>query len=588
MPPGVPEAAILEELMETASSPLQLGKYSLIAEIARGGMGIVYLAKMNGPAGFQKLAVVKELKPDLGEDDKFANMFLDEARLCARLNHRNIVQTNEVGEDGGRFFMAMEYLDGRTLQSTRSRLKGPKALSPAMLVRIACEALSGLHYAHELADYDGRALGIVHRDVSPHNIFITYDGQVKVLDFGVAKASANTQETEVGMLKGRVVCMSPEHVSNDRIDRRADVFSMGVLLREALTSQRVWGSLGEMEVVRELLARRIPPLPVDADLPLELREVIERAMAPAREDRFATALEMRKTLETWLVRVDPGNALSKLGDILAAEFADQRERVKATIEARTREDAEALEDLPQLPLGSTPDMSGVSKLSMASFSVSSRPGGPPRSETHGSAVISGQTASLPSIVAPSLPRSSSTLVFAGIALVAVAVAATAILMRPPDAPATVAAADPTPRPAAVALPPATQASDVVDLTIESTPANASIFVDGALVENPWHARYPRGGNHEIRVTAPGYSPKLQTVALTAATKLDLSLERTPVVVVAAAPPPRVVPVAKAPDPKPAPVSSDPPPAPAPAGTDVSSAGGRAPKRNIDAKNPYPQ
>ena len=581
--------------METASSPLQLGKYSLIAEIARGGMGIVYLAKMNGPAGFQKLAVVKELKPDLGEDHKFANMFLDEARLCARLNHRNIVQTNEVGEDAGRFYMAMEYLDGRTLQSARARLKGPKALTPTMLVRIACEALSGLHYAHELADYDGRPLGIVHRDVSAHNIFLTYDGQVKVLDFGVAKASANTQETEVGMLKGRVVCMSPEHVDNDRVDRRADVFSMGVLLRETLTGQRVWGTLGEMEVVRELLAKRIPPLPVDSDLAPELRHVIERAMAPRREDRFSNALEMRQALEAWLVRADPGNALSRLGDILAAEFADQRERVKATIEARTREDVEALSELPQLPMGSTPDTSGVSKLSMASFSVASRPNGSPRSETNVSAVISGQTASLPSITAPAPARSSSTLILAGIALVAIAVAATAILMRPHEpapAPAAAAAAgDARPAPTVTPAPAAAPTSDAVDLTIESTPTNASIFIDGALVENPWHARYPRGGTHEIRVTAAGYNPKVQSVVLGSAMKLDLSLERTAPAAVAPAAIFRggnVTTVTKAPDPKPAPVSSDPPPAPAPAGTDVSAAGGRAPKRNIDAKNPYQQ
>ena len=575
--------------MET-SSPLQLGKYSLIAEIARGGMGIVYLAKMNGPAGFQKLAVVKELKPDLGEDDKFANMFLDEARLCARLNHRNIVQTNEVGEANGRFYMAMEYLDGRTLQSARSRLKGPKALTPAMLVRIACEALAGLHYAHELADYDGRPLGIVHRDVSTHNVFLTYDGQVKVLDFGVAKASANTQETEVGMLKGRVVCMSPEHVDNEKIDRRADIFSMGVLLRETLTGRRVWGTLGEMDVVRELIAKRIPPLPADTDLPLELRQVIERAMAPRREDRYTTALEMRQALETWLVRVDPGNALGKLGEILAAEFADQRERVKATIEARTREDIEALSELPQLPSTTSPELSSVSKLSRGSFSVASRPSGAPRSETHGSTVISGQTASLPSVAAPPSGVRSSTFIFGGIALVAVAVATTAIFLRPREAPAPVAAAaanDVRPLPAVVSPPAPATAPDAVDLTIESTPANASVFVDGALVENPWHARYPRGGTHEIRITAAGYSPKVQTVVLTAATKLDLSLERTSVGVMAAAPVVRLAPAApKAPDPKPAPVSSEPPPAAAPAGTDVSAAGGRAPKRNIDAKNPY--
>ena len=572
--------------MDSSNSPLRLGKYTLIAEIARGGMGIVYLAKMNGPAGFQKLAVVKELKSDLGEDLKFANMFLDEARLAARLNHRNIVQTNEVGEDAGRFFMAMEYLDGRTLQSARSRLKGPKAMSAPMLVRIACEALAGLHYAHELTDYDGVALDVVHRDVSPHNIFLTYDGQVKVLDFGVAKASANTQETEVGMLKGRVVCMSPEHVDNDKIDRRADVFSMGVLLREALTGRRLWDGLGEMDVVRELIARRIPPIPADTDVPFELRQILEKSMAPNREDRFATCNEMRQALDAWLSTADPGGSLARLGEMLTEEFADQRARVKATIEARTRDDMTPVSELPQLPVSSSTDASAVSKLSRAgSLPAVSRPG--PRSDT-GSSVISGQSASLPSVVPPRQASSSSAIVFGGIALVAVAVAITAVFMRREPAPAVAAAQVEAPKPVTAAPPVPT--SDVIDLTIESTPTNASIFVDGALVENPWHARYPRGGTHEIRITAPGYSPKTQTVTLKDATRLDLALERISAGVMAAAPVMHA-PVAapKAPDPKPTAVSSEPPPAPAPtAGTDLAPGGGRAPKRSIDAKNPYQQ
>ena len=575
--------------MESSSS-LHLGKYTLIAEIARGGMGIVYLAKMNGPAGFQKLAVVKELKPDLGEDLKFANMFLDEARLAARLNHRNIVQTNEVGEDAGRFYMAMEYLDGRTLQSARSRLKGPKAMTAPMLVRIACESLAGLHYAHELTDYDGQPLNIVHRDVSAHNIFLTYDGQVKVLDFGVAKASANTQETEVGMLKGRVVCMSPEHVNNDRIDRRADVFSMGVLLREALTGRRLWEGLGEMDVVRELIALRIPPIPADADLPFELRQIVDKAMAPKREDRFATCNEMRQALEAWVVRADPSNSLSRLGEILSAEFADQRARVKATIEARTRDDMTPVSELPQLPssTSSSTDASAVSRMSRAgSLSHGSRPGSP-RSET-GSSVISGQTASLPSIVPPR-QGSSSAIIFGGIALVAVAVAVTAVFMRREPAAAVAAPVEAPRAPAAAPSPTLAPTADGVDLTIESTPTNASIFVDGALVENPWHARYPRGGAHEIRITAPGYSPKTQMVTLKDATRLDLALERISAGVMAAAPVMHA-PVAapKAPDPKPTAVSSEPPPAPAAtAGTDLAPGGGRAPKRSIDAKNPYQQ
>src|ERR1700733_9219310 len=165
-----------------------LGKYRLIAEIARGGMGIVYLAMVQGPGGFNKLVVIKELKPELIEEPAFLTMFLDEARLAAKLSHANIVQTNEVGNDGDRYFMAMDYLDGRGLDRVRRRSQHTDhGLTLAMQLRVICDVLAGLDYAHTFADFDGTLLGIVHRDVSPQNVFITFEGQVSLLDFGIAK-----------------------------------------------------------------------------------------------------------------------------------------------------------------------------------------------------------------------------------------------------------------------------------------------------------------------------------------------------------------------------------------------------------------
>ncbi|MEO7729963.1 MAG: serine/threonine-protein kinase, partial [Kofleriaceae bacterium] len=188
-----------------------LGKYQVVAEIARGGMGVVYLAMTKGPGGFSKLVVVKELHPELVEDPAFATMFLDEAKLAARLNHPNIVQTNEVGNDGDRYFMVMDYLDGRGLDQIRRRARtaggGP---SLAMLLRVLIEMLSGLAYAHKLTDFNGAPMQIVHRDVSPQNVFVTFDGQIKLLDFGIAKAADSTHETQAGVLKGKVAYMSPE------------------------------------------------------------------------------------------------------------------------------------------------------------------------------------------------------------------------------------------------------------------------------------------------------------------------------------------------------------------------------------------
>jgi eukaryotic-like serine/threonine-protein kinase len=168
-----------------------LGKYQLIAELARGGMAIVYLALVQGPGGFNKLVVVKELKPELIEEPAFLAMFLDEARLAAKLSHANIVQTNEVGNDGKRYFMAMDYLDGRGLDRVRRRARASgQDLSLPIHLRILCDMLAGLHYAHTLTDFDGTPLSIVHRDVSPQNVFVMFDGQVKLLDFGIAKSPA--------------------------------------------------------------------------------------------------------------------------------------------------------------------------------------------------------------------------------------------------------------------------------------------------------------------------------------------------------------------------------------------------------------
>src|SRR5215510_881712 len=193
-----------------------LGKYHLVAEIARGGMGVVYLAMVQGPGGFNKLVVVKELKPELVEEPTFLTMFLDEARLAARLSHPNIVQTNEVGSDGNRCFMAMDYLDGRGLDRVRRRAHATgQDLSLPIHLRVICDMLAGLQYAHTLADFDGTPLAIVHRDVSPQNVFVTFDGHVKLLDFGIAKAVDSLHETRVGVLKGKVSYMSPEQARGD-------------------------------------------------------------------------------------------------------------------------------------------------------------------------------------------------------------------------------------------------------------------------------------------------------------------------------------------------------------------------------------
>lgn len=261
-------------------------------------MGVVWLAESRGPGGFVKRCVVKELLPELARDERHRAMFLDEARLAARLVHRNIVQTNEVGEDGDRLFMALELLEGCTLRRAWE-LTPRHALPPPVAARIVAEVLAGLHTAHEARDDDGHLLSVVHRDVTPGNVFVCFDGQVKLIDFGVAKTreAERKDRTREGFVKGSIAYMSPDHVQNAPIDRRADVFSAGLLLRELLTGERIWGAADESAIVRRLVVGEIPPFPAASGAPKVLRAICERAMSPAREDRFATALAMRDALE---------------------------------------------------------------------------------------------------------------------------------------------------------------------------------------------------------------------------------------------------------------------------------------------------
>jgi eukaryotic-like serine/threonine-protein kinase len=237
------------------NSTQRIGKYQLVAELARGGMGIIYIAIAQGPGRFNKLLVVKELREDLFADEKYLAMFLEEARLAARLSHPNIVQTNEVGEDNGRHYMVMDYLDGISLN--RLVRKKEVRFTLGQKLRVVSQTLAGLHYAHTLENFDGSKGGVVHRDATPQNIFLTVDGQVKIVDFGVAKGADSDMETRAGTMKGKPTYMSPEQVKGD-VDARADVFSLGVVLWELLAGTRMWGKRSEVETLGSLLEGKVP------------------------------------------------------------------------------------------------------------------------------------------------------------------------------------------------------------------------------------------------------------------------------------------------------------------------------------------
>lgn len=281
-----------------AAGASSLGKYQLIASLGHGGMADVFLAVSRGLAGFNKLVVIKRLRAALAEDWEFRRMFLDEARLAARLNHPNVVQTYEVGELGGSYFIAMEYLDGQPLHKVireAARLGAP--LGPLVSARIVADALSGLHNAHELTDYGGAPLRIIHRDVSPHNIFVTYDGQVKLVDFGIAKARSSSGDTEVGVLKGKIAYMAPEQILGGPMDRRADIFAMGVVLWELLAGRRLMLRDTNGATMHRIVSEPIgPPSQESPSIDPALDAIAMKALARDPAARFQTADAMREAL----------------------------------------------------------------------------------------------------------------------------------------------------------------------------------------------------------------------------------------------------------------------------------------------------
>lgn len=316
-----------------SASSRTFGKYRLLAELGRGGMADVHLAVQVGPAGFSKLQVIKRLRPGMTDEAEMRHMMLDEARLAARLNHKNIVQTNEVGIVDEQYFLSMEYLDGQPYHRIlkRSSQLGRTVPLP-FAVKILCEVLSGLHYAHECRDYDGVSLGVVHRDVSPQNVFVTYDGQVKVVDFGIAKSTGRLVETQTGIIRGKLTYMAPEQAFATEVDRRADLFSVGVLLWEALAGERLWGNMSDPEIVSRLMNEIPPVTTVRPDAPADLVDLCTRALSRDREKRPATAAEMRGELEAYLAVHDIQVNAEALGALVVDLFAEERDELSRLVD----------------------------------------------------------------------------------------------------------------------------------------------------------------------------------------------------------------------------------------------------------------
>jgi len=283
---------------------MQLGKYQLIHKLATGGMAEVFLAKAAGPMGFEKLLVLKRILPHLATEPTFVDMFLSEARLAAQLNHPNIVQIFDFGEAEGTYFIAMEYIDGPNLRELIRRASGVSlALPLAFCARVIAAACEGLAFAHDCKDQATHLpMNLIHRDISPDNLLLSRQGAVKVVDFGIAKAAGTSPHTQTGVLKGKLAYMSPEQLRNEPLDRRADVYALGVVLYELLTGLKPFMATSEAGMVQAILFEmQVPVVQRRPDVPEALQRILARALAKERERRYPDCASFQAELEEYLL-----------------------------------------------------------------------------------------------------------------------------------------------------------------------------------------------------------------------------------------------------------------------------------------------
>ncbi len=323
-------------------------------------MATVYLGRLSGAGGFQRFVGIKRLHPHLAREPEFIEMFLEEARLAARIHHPNVVPILEIGTSEQGYYIVMEYVEGDTLANLIARaVQRGERVPVRVAVRILVDVLAGLHAAHELADDDGKPLGIVHRDVSPQNILIGVDGSARLTDFGVARATSKLSTTRTGQLKGKLAYMAPEQARGTKdIDRRADVFAAGVVLWEALEGRRLFKGDGEADTLNKVLYEPIPPLEdFEGSVPAAIEVALDQALDRERLRRYATAAAFAEALES-AVR-DVGDVATHkdvaayLDEILGTEIVDQRETVRAWIARGEPSRPKSLSMPPAVPTAPT-------------------------------------------------------------------------------------------------------------------------------------------------------------------------------------------------------------------------------------------
>jgi serine/threonine-protein kinase len=435
-----------------------LGRYEIAGQLAMGGMAEILLGRLLGPSGFERAVVIKRVLPHLSQHSAFVSMFVDEARIASRIHHPNVVHVEELVSDQNELYLVMEYLEGEPVSALLRRTTvRNRELDAYLATYVVAEACAGLHAAHELTDADGARLHLVHRDVSPQNIFLTYGGSVKVLDFGIAKAADRITQTEAGVLKGKFEYMSPEQCLGRRLDRRSDVFGLGVVLFEMLTRVRLFKRASQVATIRAVVDDAIPrPSELAPGLHPKLDAVCARALSREPEDRFASAAEMRRELLD-AARAMGGDPMPEaaLSRFMQELFADRIEEKRELL--RRVRDGSSISNVPS----PEPD---------AGFEI------PTLEESHVvSALVRPRRRIWPWLAAA----------FAAIAALAIGALAWNVYGRsdPPAAPLPVASSivEPPREVVAAPEPPPVEAPraepTVVAITLESVPSGAEVLVD---------------------------------------------------------------------------------------------------------------
>ena len=358
------------------STPVRFGQYTLIERMAVGGMAEVFLALRPGVEGFEKRVAIKRIRSHLSTEDAFIKMFLFEAKLAATLQHPNIVQIYDLGKLADSYYIAMEYVSGRDMSKVvpqAEKLGISYPLEYAMLV--AADVLEGLAYAHEKVDDYGQPLNIIHRDVTPENIMVGWNGHVRILDFGVAKASSQTDPTRAGEIKGKLSYMSPEQAMGKILDHRTDLFTLGVVLYEWLTGYKLFTGENEMAVLKSIIDGRIyPPTYFRDDVPTGVEDIVMKALSKNRDDRYQSAKEMLFDVRQWLqVGADFTPTNVHLANFMKQIFADEIERERSML--ASAKSYRARRTPPPVPRSTTEDLEPISPTAEAAESSPGSGGG---------------------------------------------------------------------------------------------------------------------------------------------------------------------------------------------------------------------